>query len=89
VSGLRFKVGDLVRLVVATLDDLPVTNGCIGTIAEIAIVEDHPDGWMYDYGVDFPEDEDLLCIDDWQLQPINPPAEPASLTRQTDCEVEA
>lgn len=91
MNGLRFKVGDLVRVVVALPVDHPVVNGSVGTILEVGEFEDTR-GLLFPYDIDFPEDhgsEFTTVCHDWQLAPVNPPVEPASLTRREDCEVEA
>jgi hypothetical protein len=41
-----------------------------------------------DYGITF-ADKFPAAVMDWQLRKIDPPAEPASLTRESDVEVTA
>jgi len=91
MSGLRFKVGDLARVVVA------MNPKNQGRIIEIGLCGPFFAGQFVKYGdriLKFYFNADYLHgdkeqVSDWQLQPINPPAEPASMTRETDCEVEA
>lgn len=89
---MRFKEGDLARVVVS------FTSSHIGNIVEIFSVgrffsgqmvrQPGGDGFMI-YDADYilneiwPDGNFSTC-DDWQLQPIDPPAEPASLTRQSE-----
>ncbi len=87
---MRFKAGDLARVVVAGPKN-------IGAIVEIALVGPFPVGkviYLDGSHWRFKECADYVCTDhesvmDYQLAPINPPAEPASLTREKNCEADA
>lgn len=89
----RFKIGDLAKLVVC--------KGVVprGSIVEVAVVR--PEfGKIYgigdrlhkihkpnmDYAVLYGADGNLYVVYDWQLAPLDPPAEPASLTRREELE---
>ena len=94
MSGLRFKVGDLAWYMVARArSGFPY----MGTIVQIESVGPFARGqlwkgskfkWNSDYIV-MTHDDALGEVSDFQLRKIDPPAEPASLTRETDVEVEA
>ena len=88
MNGLRFKVGDLARVAVITdADDADVINKFVEIVA---IGEFNPDvGRVFDYDADYGDSEFLFTCMDYQLRKIDPPAEPASLTRTEDCEAEA
>lgn len=83
----RFKVGDLARYVVG----VGIRDRMLGMIFEIVRVGPvngllRGNNVIFDYVID--SDELMFpggCYD-WQLQPLNPPAEPLSLTRQEECE---
>lgn len=87
---MRFRAGDLVKLVVAR-NELGISN--IGKIAEVIFVGPvgamgrWPDGLISgsgdDYSIDYGDGESI-GVRDWQLQPINPPEEPKSLTREKE-----
>lgn len=95
MSGLRFKVGDLVRIV--RMSNTHAFH-LIGRIGEIHLVgpfaafegfkiEGEWWGWdkPFDYVVDVGPSEYFIARDD-DLAPIDPPAEPESLTRRTHLE---
>lgn len=89
MSMLRFKVGDLARL---TRVVLPSNYHKIGKIVEIGAVGPFQFGqWFKERGEWFRSTAPGLThysliggglVTDDQLSPIDPPAEPASLTRQ-------
>ena len=92
MSRLRFKAGDLAEIVVARV---PADFPYIGSIVVVAVVGpfDRREGIRYrgarhtfplasDYLVETVDTFGVVC--DWQLRPITPPAEPATLTRCTD-----
>ena len=89
MSGLRFKVGDLVRVVVACGPHSQLHLGGVVEITRLWQVDET--GRPVDYATtcDCIPDQSGCALRDWQLQPINPPAEPASLTRSEECGVEA
>jgi hypothetical protein len=92
VSCLRFHVGDLALVV---LWRNPTYEGQTEVVEIVAVGpfapwDPCPDGksngagdWR-DYLVQTQRGRGMC--DDWQLRPINPPKEPASLTRTTDHE---
>lgn len=92
-NGLRFKVGDVARFVVAIH---PKSIPVIGTIVEITSVGPFQPGqstndggvngcpFQMDYVVSSPSG--LGMAKDYQLQRIDPPAEPATLTRVEELE---
>jgi len=81
MSGLRFKAGELARVIFSV--DHP------GDIVEIVAVGSFRArcGTPSDYIV--LHATGVFVIQDWRLAKIDPPAEPASLTRETDVEAEA
>lgn len=95
-NGLRFKTGDLARFVVPYVDEaIPL----VGTVVEIVSVgpfapgESTRDGLfngtdvVMDYIIRNTEGSGLAK--DWQLAPLEPPAEPNAITRPEDIEVAA
>ena len=86
MSGLRFKTGDLARFVVARYVEGISDVGKVVEIAFVGCVSNH--GNLMDYAC-YLDGKPWGSVYDWQLQPINPPAEPASLTRSEECGVEA
>jgi hypothetical protein len=88
---LRFKVGELARLVVIR-EQRPCMH--INSIVEInAIGVMDNDGDRADYGCICCErcvrQGKGVALMDWQLAKIDPPAEPASLTRECEEEIPA
>ena len=89
MTGLRFKVGDLARVVVTSGPHSQLHLGGVVEIAEVNAA--NLDGETIDYATscDCVKWSRGCGLYDWQLQPINPPTEPASLTRSGECGVEA
>lgn len=86
MSGIRFKEGDIVRLIVARSERTVIYVGSECSIYMIRGVDDRDN--PKDYGV-IMSDGECFAFMDWQLAPINPPAEPASLTRHSEQDVPA
>lgn len=87
MSGLRFKLGDLAVFAVArTVRGIPY----VGLECIVILAGEAPDdeGGLQDYWVRY-EDTTEASVADWQLRKINPPAEPASLTRESAEELTA
>jgi hypothetical protein len=94
MDGLRFKVGELAIFVVAVYDSGVQHQG-----KTVEIVEVGPwsagtllKKWVMKRKTDYlirTADGYHGAVVDWQLRKIDPPAEPAGLTRDTECEVEA
>lgn len=79
---MRFKVGDLAKIVVSIYPERVGTITSIVAInppklVEIGTVEIK----KLDYQIDSDQDGTRRYCYDWQLQPFEPPAEPVSLTR--------
>lgn len=94
MNGLRFKVGDMARVVVSRG---PHSQKHLNDVVEIRRVIANGkldlDGCPIDYATICGCDADSRSIGcslvDWQLQPINPQPEPESMTRTRDEEVTA
>jgi hypothetical protein len=86
MSGLRFGVGELAIYAVPWDEECLPVAGHIFKVDEVGPLEDG-DGVLVDYMISNEEHEGS-CYD-WQLRKIDPPAEPASLTRESDVEVTA
>jgi hypothetical protein len=97
MSGLRFKVGELAILQFTTDQS---AFGCEGDRVEIYAAgpfkpgdtvmigrEPAKIGKAGDYVIRWSDDSGGICFD-WQLRKIDSPAEPASLTRESECGVE-
>ena len=86
MSGLRFKVGELVLVVEADENYRPVAAGSIGIVESIGVVDTN--GQFWDYGVDCPDDPEWVHgFRDHQLKRIDPPDD--VMTQQTEQECEA
>lgn len=95
-NGLRFNTGDLARFVVPYV---PAAVPLVGTVVEIMSVgpfapgESTRDGMFNgaDVEMDYVIRNNQGCglAKDWQLAPIDPPAEPDSIKRYEELEVEA
>lgn len=92
-NGLRFKVGDLARFVVAIRpQSIPAVGGIVeiidvGPFAPGATLCDGSENGcpiQMDYFISSGGREGMA--NDIQLQPLDPPAEPASLTRVEELE---
>lgn len=91
MSGLRFKVGELARLMVTAYTPL------VGEIVEIESVGPFPKDYLFPDGSHSGYDADYTVICrgvsctavDHLLAKIDPPSEPTSLTRKTGVECEA
>jgi hypothetical protein len=87
---LRFKVGDLAKIVVAMR---PENHGKIIQIravgpfrpGDVVNVDGHI--MMIRWACDYASDERGWTCLDYQLQPLNPRSEPSSLTRTTEEEI--
>lgn len=94
---MRFCEGELAKFVVAS-----TTIGLlyVGNVVEIAAVGPYKKGCRITFkGKDFitKNNTDYLCVmldhvnpitvHDWQLQKLDPPVEPASMTRKEELEV--
>jgi hypothetical protein len=86
MSGLRFKVGEMAIYAVPCCEECMPVVGDIFKIDECGPTNDG-DGVPVDYMISN-EEREGPCFD-WQLRKIDPPAEPASLTRHEECEVAA
>jgi hypothetical protein len=87
MSGLRFKVGDLA--VIAVVRN-PTFQHLLGRQVTITGIHTRTIYDTYeDYRLDFFNGNHHACCMDWQLRKLDPPAEPASLTRESDVEVTA
>jgi len=100
VSGLRFKVGEFAIYAVSIDAKSGPYVGCLCEVFRVGpfhqgerIQLPRLYGWEArsdidcDYVVEFP---DLYAaVHDWQLRKIDPPAEPASLTCDSECEATA
>lgn len=82
---MRFKIGDLAKVAVSS-------NGNFGKIVSVLEVDPGPyinrkTGIMdrRDYRCEC-DGAERVHFFDWQLQPINPPREPKSLTRPEEIE---
>lgn len=87
MSGLRFKVGDPAVFAVArTVHGIPHA----GSVCEVSMAGDilSACGEWTDYEIKF-ADGAGLCVMDYQLRKLDPPAEPESLTRQQEEELPA
>lgn len=94
---LRFSVGDLARIVVAVSPD---TAQSLGNVVEVVLVGPWPAGsaiqvpgdrlaliyYPTDYLINTGGPRPWMFCDDYILAPIDPPAEPESLTRDSSFE---
>lgn len=93
MNGLRFKVGEMAILAVALR-----RHDLLGTHVSVEKIHQRPAGSACvdnstllvacDYIVEH-VDGSKGSVADWQLRKIDPPAEPASLTRQCEEGIEA
>lgn len=90
MSGLRFKVGELAIIAVASPENVGkiVQIDAVGPFASFDSIP-WRGGRRYalvdcDYFIG-----DQWIAHDWQLRKLDPPAEPASLTSTEECEVVA
>lgn len=86
---MRFQIGEVAKVVVSKNPDY---IGCLVTILDagrlVAKTTSFPDGAIWDYEITHPAGKTksrMFCMD-YCLQKLNPPAEPASLTRHTEKE---
>jgi hypothetical protein len=95
MSGLRFKVGDMALVAVAMN---PKNLGDVVQILAIGpyrigdvVIGPHGGPVLLRTSADYFVDGRSICQTafDWQLRKLDPPAEPASLTRTKECEVTA
>ena len=95
MNGLRFKVGELAIIACAIH---PENQGKVVEILavgpyQIGDIVVHPSGAQVEIlsNTDYFIDVELpnCTAKDYQLRKIDPPTEPASLTRESECEVEA
>lgn len=87
--GKRFKCGDLARFVVATHPDEQIHLGRVVEITDDRTSSGFRDGKfevLCDYWFWDPIDKDETGCRDFQLAPLDPPAEPSSLTRPESIE---
>lgn len=87
---MRFKVGDLAKIVVAMRHENHgriIQIRAVGPfrIGDVVTVDKHT--MVIRWACDYASDERGWTCYDYQLQPINPPAEPVSLTRTKEEEI--
>ena len=93
MSGLRFKVGELAIFQFSITGIDPQDMGELCEVAELgpypigSFTTKGPTTRVCDYLVQFADGSCRYCTD-IELRKIDPPAEPASLTRESECEVE-
>jgi hypothetical protein len=85
---MRFQVGELARIVVEA--EFPEVVGKTVEILEAGEIRTDS-GRVFDYETSCPDgqtlnEDELWVAMDWQLQKINPPDEPISLTRSEEVE---
>ncbi|WP_426269177.1 hypothetical protein ACN9MB_13200 [Dyella kyungheensis] len=97
MNGLRFREGDLARLVVARTSHSIQYLGQVMTVFAVGPFKDghefpslpgHKRGIARadgDYGLLLDRDTGFMAYD-WKLAKVDPPAEPESLTRREECE---
>lgn len=90
---MRFKVGDLARFVVARHPDAVCPREVevlkVGPLNEGDEYVFRGQPWIsrgWDYLVTSSNEEGFSGVMDWQLRPIDPPAEPKSLARSEGLE---
>lgn len=93
MTGLRFKVGELAIMALCPSRDGDRAIGQTVEVIAISVAPGQPvkaswGEWYFcrtghDYVVQFPNDSLMWCSD-WQLRKIDPPAEPASLKRESE-----
>ena len=90
MSGLRFRVGEMAELVVIRGPGSARFIGEVVPVVRIASGTDLRDseGGAYDYDIVALHGAGVAVLD-WQLRKIDPPTEPANLTRNEECEVTA
>lgn len=85
MTGLRFKVGELAILAVVRN---PLFVRFIGQRVTIMKIKPRTIfGTFDDYQLDQMVGDFHACVADFQLQKIDPPAEPASLVREFEWEI--
>jgi hypothetical protein len=95
MSGLRFEVGDMAIYAIPTVAG---ANKWVGEVVEIVEVGPFAPNHRHAYNGKLAslKRHDYLCkhytslggVWDWQLRKIDLPDEPASLTRESECEVQ-
>ena len=81
----RFKKGDLAKLVITIAGNFHLINQICEIIKDENVVK--KDGTPRDYIIRYVNGEKKFAYD-FQLQPLNPPPEPSSLTRSKEVSCE-